>query len=67
VRRSGLSRESLTAAGRSIAGVVQGTGAAAYAGLERVQVSQPWFDVYRVRPGVFALYEGKQYEKSSRT
>src|SRR6185369_17926907 len=33
---------------------------AAYAALERVQVSQPWFDVYRVRPGVFALYEGKQ-------
>ena len=36
---------------------------AAYAALERVQVSQPWFDVYRVRPGVFALYEGKQYEE----
>src|SRR5262245_26652689 len=34
-----------------------------FAALERVNVSQPWFDVYRVRPGVFAMYEGKQYEQ----
>jgi glyoxylase-like metal-dependent hydrolase (beta-lactamase superfamily II) len=30
--------------------------------LARVETRQPWFDVYRVRPGVFALYEPKQYE-----
>jgi len=36
---------------------------AAFATLERVNVSQPWFDVYRVRPGVLAIYEGKQYEQ----
>src|SRR5262245_18951236 len=33
--------------------------APAYAALERVQVSHPWFDVYSVRPGIFAIYEGK--------
>jgi len=30
--------------------------------LARVDTRQPWFDVYRVRPGVFALYEPRQYE-----
>jgi len=36
---------------------------AAYKSLERVEVSDPWFEVYRIRPGVFAIYEGKQYEE----
>ena len=31
--------------------------------LTRVDTRQPWFDVYRVRPGVFALYEPRQYEQ----
>jgi len=34
-----------------------------YRGLERVGVSSGWFEVYRVRPGVFALYEPRQYEE----
>jgi glyoxylase-like metal-dependent hydrolase (beta-lactamase superfamily II) len=34
-----------------------------YAKLERVFVSDPWFEVYRVRPGVFAIYEPHQGEE----
>jgi glyoxylase-like metal-dependent hydrolase (beta-lactamase superfamily II) len=30
--------------------------------LTRVNTRQSWFDVYRVRPGIFALYEPRQYE-----
>jgi glyoxylase-like metal-dependent hydrolase (beta-lactamase superfamily II) len=36
---------------------------AALAELAPVPSGQPWFDVYRIRPGVFALYEPKQYEQ----
>lgn len=38
---------------------------AAYAGLERVNVpaADQWFQVYKVRPGVFAIYEPHQYEE----
>jgi glyoxylase-like metal-dependent hydrolase (beta-lactamase superfamily II) len=36
---------------------------AEYKNLERVPVQSDWFEVYRVRPGVFALYEGKQAEE----
>jgi len=36
---------------------------AAWAGLERVPVSDPWFHVYRVGKGVFALYEPDNYEE----
>ncbi len=35
----------------------------AYAQLERVSLSDNWFEVYRIRPGVFALYEPHQYEE----
>lgn len=35
----------------------------AYAKLERVKVSDPWFEVYRIRPGVFAIYEPHQAEE----
>ena len=35
----------------------------AYATLQRVKVSDPWFEVYRIRPGVFAIYEPHQYEE----
>ena len=35
----------------------------AYAKLERVKVSDPWFEVYRIRPGVFAIYEPHQMEE----
>src|SRR5262249_29590086 len=36
---------------------------AGYKRLERVPVKSDWFEVYRVRPGVFALYEPHQYEE----
>jgi glyoxylase-like metal-dependent hydrolase (beta-lactamase superfamily II) len=36
---------------------------AAYAKLERVPVADPWFEVYKVRPGVFAIYEPHQLEE----
>ncbi len=36
---------------------------AAYKGLEKIEVSDPWFEVYKIRPGIFAIYEGKQYEE----
>jgi glyoxylase-like metal-dependent hydrolase (beta-lactamase superfamily II) len=35
----------------------------AYKKLERVKVADPWFEVYRVRPGVFAIYEPHQSEE----
>ena len=34
-----------------------------YKPLERVSVSDPWFEVYRVAPGVFAIYEPHQAEE----
>ena len=34
-----------------------------YATLERVKIADPWFEVYRIRPGVFAIYEPHQYEE----
>jgi glyoxylase-like metal-dependent hydrolase (beta-lactamase superfamily II) len=34
-----------------------------YSKLERVKVSDPWFEVYRIRPGVFAIYEPHQFEE----
>ena len=36
-----------------------------YSSLERIAVpSQPWFEVYRIRPNVFALYEPYHWEES---
>lgn len=35
----------------------------AYAALERVRVAQPWFEVYRVGDGVFAIYEPFQFQE----
>jgi glyoxylase-like metal-dependent hydrolase (beta-lactamase superfamily II) len=35
----------------------------AYQKLERVTVADPWFEVYRIRPGVFAIYEPHQFEE----
>lgn len=35
----------------------------AYKALERLLPDDPWFEVYRVRPGVFAIYEPHQYEE----
>src|SRR6266852_4374661 len=35
----------------------------AYKKLERVQVADPWFEVYRIRLGVFAIYEPHQAEE----
>lgn len=34
-----------------------------YETLERVSVSDPWFQVYRIRSGVFAIYEPNQSEE----
>jgi glyoxylase-like metal-dependent hydrolase (beta-lactamase superfamily II) len=34
-----------------------------YKALERVLNNEPWFEVYRIRPGVFAIYEPKQFEE----
>jgi len=35
----------------------------AYSKLERVNVPDQWFEVYRIRPGVFAIYEPHQQEE----
>ena len=35
----------------------------AYSKLERVPTADAWFEVYRVRPGVFAIYEPHQLEE----
>ena len=34
-----------------------------YRSLERVQIASEWFEVYRIRPGVFAIYEPHQQEE----
>jgi len=34
-----------------------------YATLEKVNSPDPWFEVYRIRPGVFAIYEPHQSEE----
>jgi glyoxylase-like metal-dependent hydrolase (beta-lactamase superfamily II) len=36
---------------------------AAYSKLERVPTSDSWFEVYKIRPGVFAIYEPHQLEE----
>jgi glyoxylase-like metal-dependent hydrolase (beta-lactamase superfamily II) len=35
----------------------------AYRTLERIAVKDPWFEVYKIRPGVFAIYEPHQSEE----
>lgn len=35
-----------------------------YKSLERVPVSDPWFEVYKPAPGVFAIYEPHQWEET---
>ncbi len=35
----------------------------AYAKLERVAIADNWFEVYKIRPGVFAIYEPHQFEE----
>ena len=35
-----------------------------YKHLERVHTVDPWFEVYRVAPGVFAIYEPHQFEET---
>ena len=34
-----------------------------YRTLDRVSLADRWFEVYRIRPGVFAIYEPHQYEE----
>jgi glyoxylase-like metal-dependent hydrolase (beta-lactamase superfamily II) len=36
---------------------------AAYSKLERVATADPWFEVYKIRPGIFAIYEPHQLEE----
>ena len=35
----------------------------AYSKLERVSTDDAWFEVYKIRPGVFAIYEPRQLEE----
>ena len=35
-----------------------------YSSLERVETSQPWFDVYRLHDWLYAIYEGGQYDET---
>lgn len=35
----------------------------AYSKLERVKIPDQWFEVYKIRPGVFAIYEPHQFEE----
>src|SRR6476619_2788181 len=35
----------------------------AYSELERVDVPDKWFEVYRIRPGILAIYEPRQQEE----
>ena len=35
----------------------------AYSKLERVPASDPWFEAYKIRPGIFAIYEPHQLEE----
>jgi len=35
----------------------------AYSKLEKISVNDTWFQVYRIRPGVFAIYEPQQSEE----
>jgi hypothetical protein len=34
-----------------------------YKNLERVKIPDQWFEVYKIRPGVFAIYEPHQSEE----
>jgi glyoxylase-like metal-dependent hydrolase (beta-lactamase superfamily II) len=34
-----------------------------YKSLERIPLSDPWFEVYKVAPGTFAIYEPHQFEE----
>ena len=34
-----------------------------YKTLERIEIADDWFEVYRIHPGVFAIYEPHQYEE----
>ena len=36
----------------------------AYADLERVPTGHPWFEVYRLEPDLFAIYEDGQFEET---
>ena len=35
-----------------------------YSSLEKVEMSQPWYDVYRLHDWLYALYEGGQYDEA---
>jgi len=35
----------------------------AYSKLERLLTADPWFEVYKIRPGIFAIYEPHQLEE----
>jgi hypothetical protein len=35
-----------------------------YKTLERVPITDPWFEVYKTAPGVFAIYEPHQSEET---
>ena len=35
-----------------------------YAELEKIETSQPWYDVYRIHDWLYAIYEGGQYDEA---
>jgi glyoxylase-like metal-dependent hydrolase (beta-lactamase superfamily II) len=35
-----------------------------YKSLERVETSQPWFEVYKIEPNIYAIYEPYQFEET---
>ncbi len=35
-----------------------------YSKLEKVETSQPWFEVYKIDPGVYVIYEPGQFEEA---
>ncbi len=40
---------------------------AVYSQLERVETGQPWFEVYRIDPGIYVIYEPGQFEEAIST
>src|SRR2546425_9551068 len=74
VRRRGAALAAPTGALPSVAGSAAQSPAPAaswcdrpprqgYESLERTRVSSPWFSVYRVEPGVYAVYEPHQFQE----
>lgn len=55
--------ESAPASRPATAGFCSNVPHSQYAGLERVEVADDWFEVYRVAPAVYAIYEPFQFQE----